>query len=130
NGGCPLNGSSEDCVYAVWAGPLANTGFATSNLYNHYSSTKTIETNWKLASLTSNDANAKPMTEFFKSSTTPPVLLSTSFTYSPSSPQVSQQVSFTASASGGTAPYRFSCAFVDAATATAPPAYHTYSTTA
>jgi len=128
NGWCPLNGSSEDCVYAVWAGPLAKTGFATSNLYNHYSWTKTIETNWNLVGLTSNDANAKPMTEFFKSST-PPVLLSTSFTYSPSSPQVSQQVSFTASASGGTAPYTFSWAFGDGATGTGAAVYHTYSTT-
>ena len=128
NGWCPLNGSSEDCVYAVWAGPLAKTGFATSNLYNHYSWTKTIETNWNLAGLTSNDANAKPMTEFFKSST-PPVLLSTSFTYSPSSPQVSQQVSFTASAAGGTAPYTFSWAFGDGATGTGAAVYHTYSTT-
>ncbi len=128
NGWCPLNGSSEDCVYAVWAGPLAKTGFATSNLYNHYSWTKTIETNWNLASLTSNDANAKPMTEFFKSST-PPVLLSTSFTYSPSSPQVGQQVSFTASASGGTGPYSFSWAFGDGATGTGAAVYHTYSTT-
>ena len=128
NGWCPLNGSSEDCIYAVWAGPLAKTGFATSNLYNHYSWTKTIETNWNLASLTSNDANAKPMTEFFKSST-PPVLLSTSFTYSPSSPQVSQQVSFTASASGGTGPYSFSWAFGDGATGTGAAVYHTYSTT-
>ena len=128
NGWCPLNGSSEDCVYAVWAGPLAKTGFATSNLYNHYSWTKTIETNWNLAGLTSNDANAKPMTEFFKSST-PPVLLSTSFTYSPSSPQVSQQVSFTASASGGTGPYSFSWVFGDGATGTGAAVYHTYSTT-
>jgi PKD repeat protein len=128
NGWCPLNGSSEDCIYAVWAGPLAKTGFATSNLYNHYSWTKTIETNWNLASLTSNDANAKPMTEFFKSSP-PPVLLSTSFTYSPTSPQVSQQVSFTASASGGTGPYSFSWAFGDGANATGTTVYHTYSTT-
>src|SRR3989475_10157030 len=127
-GWCPLNGSSEDCVYAVWAGPLAKTGFVTSSLYNNYSWTRTIEVNWNLASLTSNDANAKPMTEFFKSSP-PPVLLSTSFTYSPTSPQVSQQVSFTASASGGTGPYSFSWAFGDGANATGATVYHTYSTT-
>ena len=127
NGYCPLNGSSEDCVYAVWAGPLAKTSYATSNLYNHYSWTRTIEANWDLASLTSNDANANPMTEFFKS-TTPPVLLSTSFTYSPTSPQTSQQVSFTASASGGTGPYNFTWTFGDGATGTGSTVYHTYST--
>jgi PKD repeat protein len=127
NGYCPLNGSSEDCVYAVWAGPLAQTGYATSNLYNHYSWTRTVEANWNLASLTSNDANAKPMTEFFKS-TTPPVLLSTSFTYSPTSPQTSQQVSFTASASGGTGPYNFTWSFGDGGTGTGTTVYHTYST--
>ena len=127
NGWCPLNGTSEDCVYAVWAGPLAKTSFATSNLYNHYSWTRTVEENWNLASLTSNDANAKPMTEFFKT-TTPPVILSTSFTYNPSSPQVTQQVSFTASAAGGTGPYNFTWTFGDGTTGKGPMVYHTYST--
>src|SRR5437016_6466593 len=127
NGYCPLNGSSEDCVYAVWAGPLAKTSYATSNLYNHYSWTRTIEENWNLSSLTSNDANAKVMTELFKS-TTPPVLLSTSFTYSPTSPQTSQQVSFTASASGETGPYNFTWTFGDGAAGTGTIVYHTYST--
>ena len=127
NGYCPLNGSSEDCVYAVWAGPLAKTNYATSNLYNHYSWTRTIEANWNLASLTSNDANAKTMTEFFKS-TTPPVLLSTSFTYSPSSPQVSQNVWFTASSSGGTGPYSFTWTFGDGSSGSGGTAYHAYAT--
>jgi PKD repeat protein len=127
NGYCPLNGSSEDCVYAVWAGPLAKTSYATSNLYNHYSWTRTIEANWNLASLASNDANAKPMTEFF-GSTTPPVLLSTSFTYSPSSPQVGQYVWFTASASGGSGPYNFTWAFGDGSNGTGTTVYHAYST--
>jgi PKD repeat protein len=127
NGYCPLNGSSEDCVYAVWAGPLAKTNYATSNLYTHYSWTRTIEANWNLAGLTSNDANAKAMTEFFKS-TTLPVLLSTSFTYSPSSPQVGQYVWFTAFASGGTGPYNFTWAFGDGAIGTGVSPYHTYAT--
>jgi len=63
---CPLNGSSEDCLYAVWAGPVAKTGFSSSQLYNQYSLTKTIEVNWNLTALTSNDAAATPMTEFFR----------------------------------------------------------------
>ena len=123
-GWCPLNGSSEDCVYAVWAGPLAKIGFATSNLYNHYSWTRTIEVNWNLASLTSNDANAKPMTEFFKTNT--PQTLTTSFTSSPSSPQVGQSVTFTAAASGGTAPYTFSWSFGDGTNGNGATTAHTY----
>jgi PKD repeat protein len=127
NGYCPLNGSSEDCVYAVWAGPLAKTSYATSNLYDHYSWTRTIEANWNLASLTSNDASARVMTEFFQS-TTPPVLLSTSFTYSPSSPQLGQYEWFTASASGGTGPYNFTWTFGDGSSSSGAKVYHAYST--
>src|SRR5207237_267595 len=63
NGFCPLNRSSEDCVYAVWAGRLAKASFGTTNLYNHYSWTRTVEVNWNLPSLTSNDGSATPMTE-------------------------------------------------------------------
>src|SRR5467141_1831745 len=65
NGYCPLNGSSESCVYSVWAGSAARTGFGSTNLYNHYSFPKTIETNWNLASLSSGDGSATAMTEFF-----------------------------------------------------------------
>jgi len=59
--------SNEDCVYASWSGPVTKTNFVTGNLYNHYSFPKTIETNWNLTTLTSNDKNANAMTEFFKS---------------------------------------------------------------
>ncbi|HYY90697.1 MAG TPA: alkaline phosphatase family protein, partial [Candidatus Dormibacteraeota bacterium] len=121
NGYCPLNQSTtEDCVYAVWAGRMAKQNFATSNMYNHYSWTKTIEVNWNLASITSNDANATPLTEFFQ---TP---LSASFTYSPTSPQAGQQVTFTASANSGTAPYSFSWNFGDGSSGTGSSAVHTY----
>lgn len=126
NGYCPLNGSSEDCVYAVVAGPEAKTSFVTSNPYNHYSLTRTIEANWDLPTLTSNDANATPLTEFFTS--TPRVVLSTSFTYSPASPQVGQIVWFTASGSGGTAPYNFTWNFGDGASGVGAKAYHSYAT--
>src|SRR5919109_5364332 len=66
-GYCPLNSSSENCVYAVWAGPVAKTSYFSPVKYNHYSLTKTIEANWNLASLTSNDAGATAMSEFFGS---------------------------------------------------------------
>lgn len=69
NGYCPLNGGSEDCLYTVWAGPAAKTSFASTTKYNHYSLTKTIEANWNLQGLTSNDAGASGMTEFLKTTT-------------------------------------------------------------
>jgi len=122
NGYCPLNQSTtEDCVYAVWAGPVAKQQFATSNLYNHYSWLRTIEVNWNLASITSNDANATPMTEFLTS--TP---LSASFTYSPSNPTILASVSFNASATGGTQPYSYSWDFGDGSTGTAQSTTHSY----
>ena len=67
NGYCPLNGTSRDCVYAVWAGPVVKTNFQSSNQYNHYSFLKTLEAVWKLPAMTPNDRNATPMMEFFAS---------------------------------------------------------------
>src|SRR5438132_13493641 len=88
NGFCPLNGSSEDCVYAVWAGRLAKASFGTTNLYNHYSWTRTVEVNWNLPSLTFNDGSATPMTEFFGN----PLFVNSRFNYS--SPTLCHQVPF------------------------------------
>ncbi len=65
NGYCPINGSSLDCVYALWAGPVVNTNFQSTNQYNHYSFLKTLETVWNLPPLTDNDRSATPMMEFF-----------------------------------------------------------------
>ena len=67
-----------------------------------------------------------PLTAWRISSTSPP--LSASFSYSPSSPQTSQQVTFTGSASGGTAPYVFSWIFGDGSTGTGSTVSHAYST--
>src|SRR2546422_130146 len=75
--------------------------------------------------LTPNDASATPMTEFF--GTSPPPTFSSSFTYSPSSPQTGQTVSFTGSASGGTSPYSYSWSFGDGSTGTGLSAKHAYS---
>src|SRR3989441_617944 len=57
----------------------------------------------------------------------PPPALTTSFTYAPASPETGQQVSFTASASGGTSPYTFSWTFGDGSAASSNPTTNAYS---
>src|SRR2546430_8435352 len=96
---CPTGNSSSDCLVAEWAGPAVKKAYSSSTSYNHYSYLSTLEASWNLPSLTSNDASATPMTEFF--GTSPPPTLSASFTYSPTSQQIGQAVSFITSASGG-----------------------------
>src|SRR5204862_8001146 len=60
----------------------------------------------------------------------PPPSLTASFVSTPPTPQVGQQVTFTASVSGGTAPYTDSRSFRDGSTATGPSVPHTYSSAA
>jgi hypothetical protein len=61
---CPINDSSQDCVYAVWAGPVAKKQFSSNNHYGHYSWLKTIDQNWGLSCL-ANDCSVSDMGEFF-----------------------------------------------------------------
>ena len=122
---CPTGNSSSDCVVAEWSGPAVKKAYSSTTSYNHYSYLSTLEAEWNLASLTPNDASATPMTEFFRTSPLP--TLSASFTYSPSSPQTGQTVSFTGSASGGTSPYSYSWSFGDGSTGIGSSAKHTYS---
>jgi PKD repeat protein len=60
-------------------------------------------------------------------SNSPPPTLTASFTHNPPSPLVGQQVTFSASATGGTGPYSFSWAFGDGSTGTGLSTAHTYS---
>jgi len=55
-------------IYSVWAGPVVKTRFTSSVGYNHYSLLATIEANWNLAPLTTNDRDAANMGEFFAGS--------------------------------------------------------------
>ena len=122
---CSSGGS--DCVYASWSGPVAKNGFSSTNAYSHYSYLHTIEDNWGLQTLTSNDAGAPVMSEFFTSAG--PISLSTSFTVSPSPAQANQPVTFTASTFGGTAPYTDSWSFGDGSSGTGSSTSHSYSGT-
>ncbi len=106
NNYCPTANTGSDCVYAAWAGPVAKNAVASSSSYSHYSYLHTVEANWNLAPLTSNDSGAATMGEFF--GTNPPPALSSSFTFDPTAPIVGTSVSFSGSASGGTSPYTYS----------------------
>ncbi len=102
--------NAKDYVYAVWSGPVVNKNYRSMAYYNHYSFLSTIEAFWGLNSLSSGDAQAKPMLEFF-ASPPPPIPLQAHFTYSPLTPLTGLVVTFDASASGGTAPYNFTWTF-------------------
>ncbi|HZY46795.1 MAG TPA: alkaline phosphatase family protein [Candidatus Bathyarchaeia archaeon] len=109
---CPVG--SGDCVYALWAGPQVKRGYQCNTAYSHYSFLATLEWNWGLASLTSNDGSAHPMTELFKGG--PPCKLQGSFMYSSSYLQAGQVSEFSALVSGGVQPYSFVWNFGDGST--------------
>ncbi len=122
------NGSyPSDYVYSMWAGPTVKKAFQSSNAYSHYSFLTTLEANWNLPSLTSNDANAAPMTEFFNTAF-PPSQLQASFAPSTTTPNTGTPVSFTATASGGTSPYGYSWTYGDGSSSSGITTTHTYAT--
>lgn len=61
----------NDLVFWVAAGPTANPTYKSSAGYTHYSFLRTLENNWGLTALQSNDASAMAMTEFFKNGARP-----------------------------------------------------------
>jgi PKD repeat protein len=117
-------GSGSPNLYTVFAGPAAKKAYSSSASYNHYSWLATIESNWALGNLGQSDASASVMTEFLNAQG--PTPLQGSFTYSPSSPQTGQTITFAGSAIGGTMPYSYSWTFGDSSTGTGQSSTHSY----
>src|SRR5438874_2890084 len=63
---CNNTGGTGECVYASFSGPAASKLLKISpNGASHYSYAKTLEENWGMPSLNSNDANAPSMAAAF-----------------------------------------------------------------
>jgi chitodextrinase len=118
------NNYPNDYVYSLWAGSTVKKAYQSSSQYSHYSFLRTIEANWNLTSLTSNDANAPAMTEFFNTPTSNQ--LQASFTETPKTPNVGTAITFAAIASGGSSPYTYSWTYGDNGTGSGISSTHTY----
>jgi hypothetical protein len=90
-------GNSGSQLYTIWAGPAAKQAYQSSTSYDHYSFLKTIEKNWGLPTLTSNDANATAMTYFLTNN----IPNTTTTTITPTNTTTTTTTTTTAAASTG-----------------------------
>lgn len=57
--------AADNRIPTIFAGASVKPGYQSTANYNHYSLLKTIENNWNLAPLTSNDRAASPISDIF-----------------------------------------------------------------
>jgi len=103
--------SPSDYVYTVWAGPVVKRSYQSSVAYSHYSVLRTIESAWSLPAVSTNDASATAMTEFFVSPQQSP--LQAGFSMTGNNVRTGQSITFTGTANGGTPPYSYNWNFGD-----------------
>jgi phosphatidylinositol-3-phosphatase len=105
---CDSNSNAANVEY----GSMIKPGYVSQSSYNEFSELATIESNWGLGYLgiagTSVDGAQPLITDIFTTASTGPGPLSASFTANTSSPVSGENVTFTATASGGTSPYSYS----------------------
>jgi len=112
----------------LFYGPMIKQPFiSTSNSFDHYSTLRMLEDNWRLSTLTPNDAAAIGLAADMMGITIPPPL-TTSFSYLPPTPIVNTAVNFTGNASGGNAPYTYAWSFGDGASSSGQMTSHRYAT--
>ncbi len=58
--------ASDNHIATIFAGPGAKNGYQSATAYNHYSLLHTIEANWSLSGLTTNDKGAPLMNDMLK----------------------------------------------------------------
>jgi chitodextrinase len=122
SGTCPIG--SGDCVYSMWAGPQVKRGYMCGASYSHYSFLSTLEWNWGLNNLTSNDGSARPMSELFTNG--PPCELQTGFTNNPTNLIAGQTTRLSALVSGGVQPYSYTWNFGDGGSGGGQTIIHSY----